>query len=490
MRKSTIGLCLALPVAALAFACSSSDDSSSNNGGGAGGVSSGGSAHGGAGGVSANGGTAGTSKGGTSNGGNTAAGTSSGGSAGLGVAGAADSGEAGAGEAGAGSIEVPPANVVYSLSNDATANAVFGFMRAADGALSPMAAAFPTLGAGTGVALGSEGSLAFDKVNDRVYAVNAGDNSFSVFSVNADGSLSTAIKVTTTAVSSGTLLGPKSVTFSGDTVYVLFEGSATVASKIAGWTITGSGAALNATPIAGSALTLSSATKGVDPAQIGFSPDGKWLVVTEKQSGDGGTVAGSGMIDTFSVDTTGLATNAKYNATAPLPGLATLQSEPYGFDFQGSYLVISEAAADGVGVYSYTEGVVAPVVTGPQFLVTGATPVAPCWVAVTGSLAYVANTKGPTVSGFTVGTGGLVSPILAAVACSVVASTGTATAGDGPTDESISADGKFLYVLNSGVPSLGIFAIGTDGLLTPVGAHDYAPTAAKLPVTSIGLVSR
>jgi len=486
MRKSTVGLCLALPVAALAFSCSSSSDDSPSSGGGAGGVSFGGRGGGGA------AGAAGTSKGGTSNSGGAAEGGASGDNAVAGAAGSgeAGAGEAGAGEAGSGSTQEAPANAVYSLSNDATANAVFGFTRAADGTLTPMAAAFPTLGSGTGVALGSEGSLAYDKVNDRLYAVNAGDNSFSLFSVNTDGSLSTAVKVSTTAVASGTLLGPKSITFSGGTVYVLFEGSATVASKIAGWTVTSTGAALTATPIAGSALTLSSATKGVDPAQIGFSPDGEWLVVTEKQSGDGGTFAGSGMIDTFSVDSSGLATNAKYNATAPLPGLATLQSEPYGFDFQGSYVVVSEAAANGVGVYSYTDGVVAPVVAGPQFLPTGPTPVAPCWVAVGGDLAFVANTKGPTVSGFTLGTGGLVSPIIAAVVGSVVASSGSATVGDGPTDESISADGKFLFVLNSGVPSLGIFAIGSAGLLTPVGAHDYMPTAAKLPTTSIGLVSR
>ncbi len=184
MRKSTIGLCLALPVAALAFACSSSDDSSSS-GGGAGGTSFGGSAQGGAhAGGSANGGSSGASTGGTASGGSAAAGTSNGGSAGTGTGmGEAGSGEAGAGEAGSGNTAVPPANAVYSLSNDATANAVFGFTRAADGTLTPMSAAFPTLGTGTGVALGSEGSLAYDTVNDRLYAVNAGDNSFSIFPV-------------------------------------------------------------------------------------------------------------------------------------------------------------------------------------------------------------------------------------------------------------------------------------------------------------------
>jgi 6-phosphogluconolactonase len=498
MRKSTIGLCLALPVAALAFACSSSDDNSTTATGGSGGSSSGGAAHGGSAGAahggSAGSGNAGTGGGGTSSSaGSSSAGATAGGNAGeggTGEAGAGEAGAGGAGEAGAGNLPTPPANAVYTLSNSATGNAVFGFTRAADGTLTPMSAAFPALGLGSGAALGSQSALVYDKDKDRLYAVNAGDNSFSIFPVNTDGSLGTAVNVSTTGIASGTLLGPKSITYSGNTVYVLFEGSATVASKIAGWTISESGGTLSATAIAGSVLPLSSATKGVDPAEIAFSPNGNWLIVTEKQTGDGGTVTGSGSIDTFSVGATGLATNAKYNATAALPGVATLQSVPYGFAFQGSTLIISEAGSNGVGAYSYTSGVVAPIVAIPQFLATGpdATQVAPCWVAVTGSTAFVSNAKGPNISGFSVGTGGALAKLLSPVDGSVVASTGTATAG--PSDESISADGKFLYVLNSGVPSLGIFAIASSGLLSQVGIGDYAPATTKLPAGSVGLVSR
>jgi hypothetical protein len=488
------GLCLALPVAALAFACSSSDDSSTSNGGAGGtGTSLGGTSSAGHAGTSTggNGGHAGTSTGGNGgHAGSSSAGTSNAGAAGVGEAGAGQAGAGEAGEGGSGNSETPPANAVYTLSNNATANAVLGFTRAADGSLTPMAAPFPTLGTGSGAALGSQGSLAFDKDGERLYAVNAGDNSFSVFPVNLDGSLGTALQVSTTAVASGTLIGPKSVTFSGNTVYVLFEGSSTVASKIAGWTVTGSGATLAATPIGGSALALSQAAKGVDPAEIAFSPDGNWLIVTEKQTGVDGSFAGSGMIDTFSVGSTGLATNAKFNMTGALPGVATLQSTPYGFGFQGSNLVVSEAGSNGVGVYTYTAGVVAPSVASTQFLLSGpvATQVAPCWVAVTGSLAYVSNAHGPNISGFTIGASGLLGKVLSAVDGSVVASTGTALAG--PSDESISADGKFLYVLNAGVPSLGIFAIAGDGLLTQVGTGDYKPTTAQLALGSTGLVSR
>ena len=492
MRKSTIGLCLALPVAALAFACSSSDDGS--GGGGSGGTTTGGTSHGGSGGAS-HAGSAGTSTAGSSTGGNggaSSAGTSSGGAAGAAEAGAGQAGSGEGGEAGAGNTEIPPANAVYSLSNDAAANAVFGFTRAADGTLTPMAVSFPTGGVGTGAALGSQGALAFDKDTARIYAVNAGDNSFSLFPAAVDGSLGSALKVNTTAVASGTLLGPKSITYFGDTVYVLFEGNATTASKIAGWTISGSGATLAATPIGGSALALSQAAKSVDPAEIAFSPDGKWLVVTEKQTGADGSFAGTGSIDTFAVGATGLATDAKFNATAPLPGVATLQSLPYGFAFQGSNLVISEAGANtnGVGVYTYTAGVVAASVAATQFLPAGpaGAQVAPCWVAVSGGTAYVSNTHGPNISGFSVTPSGLLSPVLAAVDGSVVASTGTAAAG--PSDESISTDGKFLYVLDAGVPALGIFAIGSSSLLTRVGTGDYKPGAAKLPMGSIGLVSR
>jgi 6-phosphogluconolactonase (cycloisomerase 2 family) len=379
-----------------------------------------------------------------------------------------------------------PANAVYTMSNAVSGNAVVGFTRAADGSLTPMTAPFATGGVGTGASLGEQGAVAYDVANDRVYAVNAGDDSFSFFPVNGDGSLGTAVKVSASSVTGGAgLVGPKSITAHGGAVYVLFEGDATHASAIAGWTVAGS----TATAVAGSLLTLSSATQSVDPAQIEFSPDGAWLVVTEKQDGAAGAVTGSGSIDTFSVDGTGLATKKGFYATAPL-GDAGLQMVPYGFAFAGSTLVVSEAGSTGVGTYTYASGAIAPVSTGAQFL---STDPAPCWVAVSSDWAYVANAKGPDVSGFTVAaTGGLTA--IGSAANAVVAHTGNETTTDagvivaGPTDEAVSADGKYLYVLDASIPAIGVFAVNADGTLTRVGTADY--TAASLPVGAVGLAAR
>jgi hypothetical protein len=398
---------------------------------------------------------------------------------------ASDASDAGTGDA-ADAGPPPPANAVYTMSNAAT-NQVFGFLRGADGSLAPMAAPFATGGIGSGAGLGEQGAVAYDLTNNRLYVVNAGDGSFSVLPVKADGTLGTAVKVN---AASASLVGPKSITFSGNTVYVLYEGNATTASMIAGYTVTPSGATFTAAPITGSALALSSNVESVDPAEIKFSPDGAWLVVTEKQSGGTGVVAGPGSIDTFGVDSTGLATRKGFYSTA------SAQLTPYGFAFLGGTLIVSEAGSAGVGTYSYTNGVIAPEVPasgGLQFLPTDA---APCWVAVSSDWAYVANAMGPDISGFTVDavTGGLTD--IGAVANGVVASTGkvvvtdAGTTIDGPTDESVSADGKFLYVLESAVPSIGIFQIMTNGTLVRVGAEDYSPTGGVLPLGAVGIAAR
>ncbi len=84
------------------------------------------------------------------------------------------------------------------------------------------------------------------------------------------------------------------------------------------------------------------------------------------------------------------------------------------------------------------------------------------------------------------------------IANAVVASTGkvvpSADGGpptfQGPTDEFVTYDGKFLYVLNAAVPSIGIFGIKSDGTLSRVGSGDYTTTAAALTAGSAGIVAR
>ncbi|HEY4015224.1 MAG TPA: hypothetical protein VGM06_17895 [Polyangiaceae bacterium] len=380
------------------------------------------------------------------------------------------------------------ASALYTMTNAATGNAILGFTRGVDGSLTAMAAPFPTGGNGSGAALGEQGAIVYDLAGDRVFAVNAGDDSFSVLPVEATGALGTAVDVAASAVpGGGALLGPKSVTVHGNTVYVLFEGNATTASAIAGWTVDGT----TATFIAGSISTLSSATESVDPAQIQFTPDGDWLVVTEKQSGGAASVAGSGNIDTFAVSSAGLATKKGFYPTASAGVDAGVQLVPYGFAFSGTTLVVSEAGSTGAGAYTYTGGVIAPVTGATQFLATDA---APCWVAVSADWAYVANAKGPDVSGFTVSatTGGLTD--IGSATNAVVATTGSTVVTDagttveGPTDEAVSADGKFLYVLDGAQPAIGAFAVNADGTLTRVGSTDF--TSTTLVANVVGLAAR
>lgn len=503
MRKSLIGICVSIPFALVAVACGDDDTNpnSSDAGGANGGEAMAGSAGKSGGSAGKSGGSGGQSGGGEShangglgNGGTGQAGEMS--EAGVGpvvdggAAGAGDNAEAGAGGQGPSMLGV---NAVYTMSNAAAGNQVLGFLRAEDGSLTPMAAPFDTGGHGTGAGLGEQGAVAYDVAAQRLYVVNAGDHSFTVFRVNADGSLSEAKQVTTAGFGdlAASLLGPKSLTFRGDTVYVLFQGSANVSSKIAGWKVTDAGASFEVQALAGSAQALSSETQSVDPAQVSFSPDGNWLIVTEKQSGANGTFAGNGSIDTFSVDAAGLATKKGFYATGAAP-TGGLQKVPFGFAFAGNYLVISEAGSTGAGAYSYANGVVAPVATS-QFLSTAA---APCWVAASGPYAYVANAQGPNISGFEVtSTGALhsISPIDNAI----VASTGRTIAGDngptiqGPTDEAVSEDGKYLYVLNARVPSIGIFELGARGTLSRIGATDFTPPQlAQLPVGAVGIAAR
>ena len=73
-----------------------------------------------------------------------------------------------------------PAGHVYVLSNSPAGNAVLDYSRASNGTLSGPVS-YPTGGTGTGGGLGSQGAVILD--GDDLYAVNAGSNSITRFSV-------------------------------------------------------------------------------------------------------------------------------------------------------------------------------------------------------------------------------------------------------------------------------------------------------------------
>jgi 6-phosphogluconolactonase (cycloisomerase 2 family) len=338
----------------------------------------------------------------------------------------------------------PTPAAVYTLSNDPTANEVVVYTRAADGSLTPFGS-FPTGGTGTGVALGDEGALLWDATDKLFFAVNAGDSTVSMLGLRPDGTLALLSKVPAGGI------GPVSLTQSGSTLYVLNEGNATNAANISGFTVDAGGLL----PIASSSQPLSAAQVG--PAQIQFVQSGGVLVVTEK---------GTSMIDTYVV--------AGGVAAAPhsYPSSGTT---PYGFAVSvGGEIVVSDAFGGTSGAGATSSYAVAA--DGTVTTVTAAlasTETAPCWVAISGTTAYVANTGSGTLTTYTVGASG-----------ALTLGTSTATTGAGPADIAVTPDNAFLYVRNGGADSLSVFAIGASGALTKQA--DFV----GIPLSSVGLVAR
>ncbi len=333
------------------------------------------------------------------------------------------------------------AGTVYTLTNEATGNAVQAYSRAADGSLSWFAT-YPTGGLGTGAGLGSEGAVALSPDGAWLLAVDAGSNDVAAFRVRDDGSL----RLVERANAHGTM--PISVTIHERLAYVLDAGGA---GNIAGFRLDG-----GLRPVPGSVRSLSGSATG--PAQIAFRPDGSVLVVTEKATST---------IDTFRVGNDG--------AAGPATTFASAGSTPFGFAFDGrGRIFVSEAAASALSSYRVARSGALRVVSAS--VVDGG--LAACWVAVNreGTLAFVANAHNGTISTYAIAPNGSVTveqPVATALG-----------AGSAPLDEAVSPGGHALFVVDSGKHTLDAFQVRPDGSLAALGG------AASLPASDIGLAVR
>jgi len=336
---------------------------------------------------------------------------------------------------------------VFTLSNAAGGNAVIAFERGADGTLTP-AGSFATLGNGTGAGLGSQGAVALSDDGRFLFAVNAASNTITSFAV--DGASLTRVS---TVASGGAL--PISLTTHGSVLYVLNAGGT---ENITGFSADANG---SLTMLPGSSRPLSGT--GVGPAQVGFDPSGRWLVVTEKNTN---------LIDVYGVGSGGY-------ASAPVVNPSAGQT-PFGFAFnQHGVLIVSEAfggAVDASAVSSYTLGA-----NGTLGIVSASVPTtetAACWVAVTnnGKFAYAANTGSASVTGYQVDKARL----------TILDADGkTGNTGTTPIDAAVSRNSQFLYTLTAGSHAISAFSVRqNDGSLTPVGGP------SGLPVGTVGLAAR
>jgi 6-phosphogluconolactonase (cycloisomerase 2 family) len=330
-----------------------------------------------------------------------------------------------------------PDHVVFVQTDNTSGNQIVAYDRANNGTLT-WAHTYPTGGLGgvlTGSAvdhLASQGSLTYDQANDLLYAVNAGSNSVSVFSVRGD-------QLTLRQVLSSGGAFPVSVAVHGNLVYVL---NAENGGSLQGYLVVFG----HLVPLPGSsrALGLNAAATPQftnTPGQVAFSPNGTQVIVTTKANGSD--------IDVFGVGFGG------YLSSSPVVN-AEPGAVPFGVTFdQAGHLVVAESSSTTPAVATFAlnrNGTV----TQLDLVPTG--KAATCWIAPAGGFFYASNAGSAAVSGYQ--ESGLSGQL------NLLGATGT---DPGTVDAAASAFGQFLYVQTGGNGIVDEFHVNGNGALSEVG---------------------
>ncbi len=336
---------------------------------------------------------------------------------------------------------------VYTLSNTAADNQVLVFDQLKDGSLRS-AGSVSTGGRGSGGGLGNQGALAVSRDRDLLFSVNAGSNEISVFKLEDRRQPKLVNKIASGGIR------PVSLTVRDHLLYVVNAGSDTAV----GFSVDEEG---KLSQLPNSSRPLSGV--GTGPAQIGFSPDGNSIIVTEKATN---------LISIFPV---------RDNYLGERVSNRSVSNTPFGFAFdKRQHLLVSEAvggAVNGSSISSYELWQNDQLRTITPSAATNQT--AACWVAISRNsrYAYVSNTGSSTLSGFAIRPDGSLS----ALDNGQTASTGQNT---GPTDMSFSPNGQFLNTLNPRNGTIVSFRLKSGGAL------ENAATIANIPNTATGLVVR
>lgn len=329
-------------------------------------------------------------------------------------------------------------HAVFVQNDDVTGNAVIAYDRSPSGELQE-AASYATGGLGGALTgsvvdhLASEGSLSYDR--GLLVAVNAGSDTITTFAVYGDRLVRLQV-----LPSGGSF--PVSVALHGDQVFVL---DARDGGAIQGYLRVGD--RLVEVPAWHRGLGLDPAQTPEftsTPGQIGFTPDGRRLVVTTKN--------GSNAVLVYDLSRFGLGAPV----VTQLPGAV-----PFGFAFDSrGALVLTEAGTNSVATFWIARsGELVPLASAA----TG--QAATCWAVVAGRQVYASNAGSGTLSGYRLGDEGDLQSL------------GTTATDAGTVDAATSPHGHFLYVQTGATGTVDGFRVGHDGELTPTGSV-IVPNAA------------
>jgi 6-phosphogluconolactonase len=359
---------------------------------------------------------------------------------------------------------------VYVMNNRLEGNTIVVLHRAQDGTLikadevstgglgsgpGPLPPAFGGPGPGP-LPLESQDSLIAAEGRFLI-AVNAGSNDISVLAVTP-----TTLKLIDKASSGG--IFPVSVAYHDGLVYVVNLGGVPTLESSAG-TPTMTGFRLDESgklhPIPGS--TRVTGDFGSSPADIVFSPDGRYLVVAERVTN---------LLDVFRMREDGVAGDKVVTASDGVT--------PFGMAFtHEGILIVTEGGGDelprvpfpnasSTSSYRLREDGALETITGA--LLT--TQTAACWVRFSKDqkFAYVVNSGSGSISTYRIAARGslsLVSPFAA----------DTGGPFSAAIDEAVTPDGMFLYVDSPLIGSLRGFRIEKDGSLVPIGHVEGFPVS-------------
>ncbi len=353
----------------------------------------------------------------------------------------------------------PVVGHVYVNDNTAGTNTIGAFDQHADGSLTPLAGSpFATGGAGTGTAVGSQGSIQATADGNWILAADAGSNEISVLAIGNDGSLALA-----DSVSSGGI-EPVSIAVHDDLVYVANEGNGSTGSNYTGFTLDGEG---QLTPLADSAVPLPGTAL---PGDILFNGTGRNLIGVEVGTTDPSTF----LIDSFKVGADGRLTPA---AGSPYPAEA---AGPFGSAFSPTdphHLYVSNAhggAGNGsVSAFSVNPNAKVKSIGGSPFA-NGET--APCWVEIShdGRHLFAVNTGSTTLSSYRI----LPNGSLQLVGTTPISGTDVRA-----FDARLDVAGRYLYVVDEGLASVSAFVVD-GGSLTELAS---SPTALPSGATPFGI---
>lgn len=328
--------------------------------------------------------------------------------------------------------------------------------------------------------LGSSNSLLLSDDKRCLFAVNAGSHSVSAFRVHDDG-------LTLVSVVPSRGVFPVSLAVHNDLLYVLNAGDA---GSVAGFRVARCALQpLTAPPVslAGLSDAFPIPVPGevlTTPAQVGFSPDGRRLVLSIK-GGDplvsGGRLQAlpSGRMAVYPVRSDGqlgVPTVTRFNALGSGPLANT--GGPFSFVFTGEQTLVTVHANSGtVGSFTLNADNTLTLTRNQPPLSTGA--FAPCWIDSNGRFVYTASFGAPSgvrqiigegtglpdrdgvLTGFRLNADGTLAPLGVSVSYPSPPQNGT---GNHAID--VRVIGDFLYFIQPRSGRIGRLTVAPDGSLT------------------------